>query len=68
MMLNLVPDAPSNNLRIIEPTLLKSINHLSIENLKVGRTIMDLEFERHGTSVACRVTKKRGNLRVLIEV
>jgi glycogen debranching enzyme len=68
MMLNLVPDAPGNHLRIIEPALLESINHLSIYNLKVGRTIMDLEFERSGTTIACRVTKKRGNLRVMIEV
>jgi glycogen debranching enzyme len=68
MMLNLVPDAPGNHLRIIEPALLKSINHLSIHNLKVGRTIMDLEFERSDTTTACRVTKKRGNLRVVIEV
>lgn len=68
MMLNLVPDAPGNHLRIIEPTLLESINHLSIQNLKVGQTVMDLEFERSGTTTACRVTKKRGNLRVVIEV
>jgi glycogen debranching enzyme len=68
MMLNLVPDAPSNHLRIIEPTLLEAINHLSIQNLKVGRTVMDLEFERSGATIACRVTKKRGNLRVVIEV
>jgi glycogen debranching enzyme len=68
MMLNLVPDAPSNHLRIIEPTLLEGIDRLSVHNLKVGRTVMDLEFERSGTTIACRVTKKRGNLRVVIEV
>jgi glycogen debranching enzyme len=68
MMLNLVPDAPGHHLRIIEPALLPSINHLSIHNLKVGQTIMDLEFERSGEATACRVTKKRGNLRVVIEV
>jgi glycogen debranching enzyme len=68
MMLNLVPDAPHHHLRIIEPTLLESINTLSIHNLKVGQTIMDLEFERSGVTTACRVTKKRGNLRVIIEV
>lgn len=68
MMVNLVPDAPGNHLRIIEPALLESINHLSIHNLKVGQTLMDLEFERSGATTACRVTKKRGNLRVVIEV
>lgn len=68
MMLNLVPDAPGNHLRIIEPALLESMNHLSIRNLKVGQTVMDLEFERSGATTACRVTKKRGNLRIVIEV
>jgi glycogen debranching enzyme len=68
MMLNLVPDAPGNHLRIIEPALLESINHLSIKNLKVGQTVMDLEFERSENTTACRVTKKRGNLRIVIEV
>lgn len=68
MMLNLVPDAPNNNLRIIEPNLLKSINHLSINNYKVGQTSVDLEFERSGSAITCKVTKKRGNLRIIIEV
>jgi glycogen debranching enzyme len=68
MMLNLVPDAPGNHLRIIEPALLGSINHLSIQNLKVGRTVIDLEFERSDLTIACSVTKKRGNLRIVIEV
>lgn len=68
MMLNLVPDAPGNHLRIIEPALLESINHLYIHNLRVGQTVMDIEFERSGTTTACRVTKKRGNLRIVIEV
>lgn len=75
MMVNLVPDAPGNHLRIIDPALPPSIHQLSLKNLKVGSTILDLEFLREGTSLkersatttACRVTKKRGNLRVVIE-
>lgn len=67
MIVNLVPDAPNNCLRIIEPTLPASINRLSLENLKVGGTILDLEFERSGNTTACRVARKRGNLRVVIE-
>jgi hypothetical protein len=54
-------------LRIIDPALPKSINHLSFHNLRVGGTILDLEFERVGNTTACRVAKKRGNLRVVIE-
>lgn len=66
-MVNLVPDAPGNYLRIIDPALPESINQLTLRNLRVGQTLLDLEFERSGTSTACRVSKKRGNLRVVIE-
>ncbi|WP_250125723.1 amylo-alpha-1,6-glucosidase [Chroococcidiopsis sp. CCMEE 29] len=67
MMVNLVPDTRNNSLRIIDPALPKSINHLSVQNLRVGSTLLDLEFERFGSTTACRVAKKRGNLRVVIE-
>jgi glycogen debranching enzyme len=67
MIVNLVPDAPNNCLRIIDPALPESISHLSLHNLRVGPTILDLEFERSGNTTACRVAKKRGNLRVVIE-
>jgi glycogen debranching enzyme len=67
MMANLVPDAPNNCLRIIEPALPESISRLSFQNLRVGSTLVDLEFERSGSTTACRVARKRGNLRVVIE-
>lgn len=67
MMVNLVPDAPNNCLRIIDPALPESINRLSLQNLRIGPTLLDLEFERSGNTTACRVAKKRGNLRVVIE-
>ncbi|MBD2438047.1 amylo-alpha-1,6-glucosidase [Nostoc sp. FACHB-110] len=67
MIVNLVPDAQNNCLRIIDPALPESINHLCFHNLRVGTTILDLEFERSGNTTACRVAKKRGNLRVVIE-
>jgi glycogen debranching enzyme len=67
MIVNLVPDAPGNYLRIIDPALPESINFLALKNLRVGATLLDLEFERSGSSTSCRVSKKRGNLRVVIE-
>lgn len=67
MIVNLVPDAQNNCLRIIDPALPESINRLSLNNLRVGATVLDLEFERSGSTTACRVAKKRGNLRVVIE-
>jgi glycogen debranching enzyme len=67
IMVNLVPNASGNQIRIIDPYLLNSINHLSIQNLRIGQTFLDLEFERSGDTTACRVNKKRGNIRVIIE-
>ncbi len=67
MIVNLVPDAVNNCLRIIDPALPESIDQLSLHNLRVGTTLLDLEFERSGSTTACRVARKRGNLRVVIE-
>jgi glycogen debranching enzyme len=74
MMVNLVPDAPSNYLRILDPALPRSIHQLSFKNLRVGATLIDLEFTQRDAegeglraTTSCRVLKKRGNLRVTIE-
>ncbi len=76
MMVNLVPDAPNNYLRILDPALPASIHQLSFKNLRVGATLLDLEFthrdadgegEGWRSTTSCRVLKKRGNLRVTIE-
>jgi glycogen debranching enzyme len=67
IMVNLVPNASGNQIRIIDASLLNSINRLSIQNLRIGQTLLDLEFERSGDTTACRVNKKRGNIRVIIE-
>jgi glycogen debranching enzyme len=67
VLLNLQPDAPSNALRILDPTLPKFLNHLAVHNLRIGSTVLDLEFERVNGTVACRMVRKRGNLRVIIE-
>ena len=66
MMLNLVPDAPGNQLRNIDPVLPESIKKLSLNNLIIGSILLAWEVERSRSSTACR-TKKRGNLRVIIE-
>jgi glycogen debranching enzyme len=67
IMVNLVPDAPGNALRIVHPALPESVHHLSVHNLRIGQTVLDLDFERSNGTTACRVTRKRGNLRVIIE-
>ncbi|WP_204138929.1 amylo-alpha-1,6-glucosidase [Halomicronema sp. CCY15110] len=67
IMVNLVPDVPNNCLRIVQPTLPESVSYLSLKNFKIGHTLLDLEFERSQEATACRVMRKRGNLRVVIE-
>ena len=68
LMVNLVPDVANICLRIVQPTLPASVSYMSINNFKVGQTLLDLEFERSLEATACRVVRKRGNLRVVIEV
>ncbi|MGB3493522.1 MAG: amylo-alpha-1,6-glucosidase [Elainellaceae cyanobacterium] len=67
VMVNLVPDVPNNCLRIVQPTLPESVSYMSLKNFKIGQTLLDLEFERSQEATSCRVVRKRGNLRVVIE-
>lgn len=67
LIANLEPDAANNCLRIVHPTLPESMGFLSLRNLKIGQTILDLELEKSNGATACRVVRKRGNLRVMIE-
>lgn len=67
MMVNLTPDAANNCLVIQNPTLPKFINRLSVENLKVGNNLIDLNIERIGEITTCNIIKQEGNLRVFIE-
>lgn len=67
MMVNLIPDATNNCLVIKNPALPKFINHLSVENLKVGNNLVDLNLERIGEITTCNVVKQQGDLQVLIE-
>jgi glycogen debranching enzyme len=77
MMINLVPNMESNQVRIVDPALPASLHQLSIRNLRVGSTVLDVEFVREKMpedsnagsvrTTSCRVTRKRGNLRVMIE-
>ncbi|MEB3212166.1 MAG: hypothetical protein VKL39_12465 [Leptolyngbyaceae bacterium] len=58
MMGNLVPRAPENEVLIHTPQLPQFLNQLSLENLHIGNTVLDLEFERSGEATACRIVKK----------
>ena len=68
MMVNLILDAGNNSLVIKNPTLPKFLNHLSVQNLKVGDNLVDLNLERNGDITTCNVVKQQGDLQVLIGV
>ncbi len=65
--INIIPDAPNNCVRIVNPYLPGSINSLRLANLRIGSTMLDLEFVRSDSTTACRVANKRGNLKVVFE-
>ncbi|MBD1909797.1 MULTISPECIES: amylo-alpha-1,6-glucosidase [unclassified Leptolyngbya] len=68
VMVNLQPDAPNGMLRIVRPSLPPSIQYLSVNNLHIGQTRLDLEFEQLHDQTACRVVRRDGDLQVVIEV
>lgn len=67
MMLNPVPDAANGCLRLVKPTLPAFLSRLSVSNLQVGDSRIDLELERQGQHTACRVFKQQGNIQISIE-
>lgn len=68
IVVNLVPDVVDNCLRIVQPILSALVSYMAIDNFQAGQTLLDLELERSHEATACRVVRKRGNLRVVIEV
>jgi glycogen debranching enzyme len=67
MTVNPIPDAVNNCLILKNPTLPQFIDRLSVQNLKAGSSLIDLDLEKAGDSTICRVVKQQGDLRVLIE-
>ncbi|WP_071515800.1 amylo-alpha-1,6-glucosidase [Geitlerinema sp. PCC 9228] len=67
MMLNPIPDAANGCLRLVKPRLPAFLSRLSIHNLQVGNSHIDLELERQGEHTACRILKQQGNIQISIE-
>lgn len=65
--INLAPDAPNNQLRIVDPVLPPWLSQVRISNLRLGKAEVDLALRRDGTSTFCQVLKKQGNIRIVIE-
>ena len=63
-MLGILPDAPAKALRIERPVLPESIGHIRLQNLRVGRASVTLEFKRDGSVTSFALLAQRGQLDV----
>jgi glycogen debranching enzyme len=65
--LGIAPDALNNRLIINKPHLPAWLNDVQFNNLKVGNTLTDLDFKRIEDETLINVSKKSGNIDVIIE-
>jgi glycogen debranching enzyme len=66
-LLGLVPKAFENRLQIVRPTMPDFIDHLELKRLRVGKSSVDLKFERKADgSVDTHVVQVRGELDVRV--
>jgi glycogen debranching enzyme len=67
-ILGVQPDAFEQRLRIVRPSLPRSVDFLELHGLRVGSAGADLRFERaEGDTVAVRTLAVRGELDILVE-
>jgi len=66
-MLNIVPDAQNQELKIYNPIMPMWLDYLRIENIKVGNATANLEFRKTQRSHVIDVLDKRGNLDIIIK-
>ena len=67
-LLGLTPEAFENRLRISRPVLPDFINRIDLGGLRVGRTRIDLRFERISDAIAVKVLNQDGPLDVVVEL
>ncbi|WP_230628044.1 amylo-alpha-1,6-glucosidase [Methanosarcina barkeri] len=65
--LGIVPDALNNRLVINKPHLPSWLDNVQFNNVKVGNTLTDLSFRRVEYETLVNVSKKSGDINVLIE-
>jgi glycogen debranching enzyme len=66
-LLGLEPEAFENRLRIVRSILPENVNHIEVRNLSVGRTSIDLVFERKKAAAQVGVLSLSGNLNVAVD-
>ncbi|MGB9940563.1 glycogen debranching N-terminal domain-containing protein [Methanosarcina sp.] len=65
--LGIAPDALNNRLIISKPHLPSWLDNVQFNNVKVGNTLTDLNFRKVECETLVNVSKKRGDINVLIE-
>jgi glycogen debranching enzyme len=66
-MLGLEADGFRGRLRIVRPRLLDLVEHLAVEDLRVGEGSVDLRFRRQGGRVEVEVIPRHGTLEVEVD-
>ncbi len=65
--INFQADAKNKTLKIVEPCLPDWLGGLTIRNLKIGQSELDIAFEAANENTYCKILRKAGRLRVIIE-
>jgi glycogen debranching enzyme len=65
--LGIAPDALNNRIIINKPHLPAWLDDVQFNNIKVGNTLTDLDFKRIEAETLINVSKKGGNIDVIIE-
>ena len=67
-MLGLKADAVNNQLTVDKPMLPPYLNNVSLSNIRVGKSSVDLRFVRTATGTKCEIIKKIGPVAVSIKM
>ena len=65
-MLGLYPAAEDNILYVHSPALPKWLTDVSVTNLRIGRSSVNLRFRRKGNQTVLAVRDKQGPVRVVV--
>lgn len=65
--INMKPDASNKRICIIEPALPEWLENVTVKGLRVGSATIDLNLLGNKGATFCQVTRKSGDLRVIVE-
>lgn len=66
-ILGIFPDAPNDTLYIKRPTLPVWLNRVNLKGLKIGKSKLDIAFNRENQMTSFTVLNKEGDLKIVIE-